>query len=410
MNIAFVVGQFPALSETFILDQITALIDRGHTVRIFAERRGTDGRVHPAVEAYGLMALTRYEQLPASIWRRLFALPQMWRGKRAPWSAFDVRRHGRDAASLRLLWAALWIGDDATFDVIQCHFGALGRRAVQLRAIGALRGPIVTALHGEDIMTYPSRFAATHYDSLFGDGDLFLPVSARWHDTLTVLGCPMDRVRVHRMGVDLDTFQPRRGPDENGRPLRLLVVARLVEKKGIDDAIRAVARLPGAYEFVIAGDGPLRSALEALAAELSPKGQITFVGSQQRSEVLRLMQSSDIFVSPSRTAADGDIEGIPVAMMEAMASALPVVSTRHSGIPELVEHGVSGWLVKEGDVVALADRIAMLAADSGLRVKMGEAGRRIVAGGWDLRVLTAQLEAHYRDLRISAPTNAFLLP
>ena len=282
--------------------------------------------------------------------------------------------------------------------MIQCHFGALGRKAVQLRAIGALTGPVVTALHGEDITTYPSRFAASHYDVLFREGDLFLPVSARWNHTLGALGCPMDRVRVHRMGIDLKTFQPRRSPEDSPSSLRLLVVARLVEKKGIEDAIRAVAQLPGAYEFIVAGDGPLRQSLEELAAALAPNGQIRFVGAQTRHEVLRLIQSSDIFVSPNRTAVDGDIEGIPVAIMEAMASALPVVSTRHSAIPELVEHGVSGWLVDEGDVTALAERICTLAADAGLRTRMGEAGRRVIASGWDLRVLTTQLEAHDRGL------------
>ncbi|WP_309670890.1 glycosyltransferase [Gemmatimonas sp.] len=402
MRIAFLIGQFPALSETFILDQITTLIDRGHTVRIFSERRGTDARVHSAVEEYGLLALTRYEQLPVSIWSRFTALWRLWSGTRSHWRALDVLRHGRDAASLRLLWAAQWMGDDATFDVIQCHFGALGRKAVQLRAIGALSGPIATALHGEDIINYPKRFADTHYDALFESGDLFLPISARWNDTLAALGCPIDRLVVHRMGVDLEEFQPRGTDPEPVRILRLLLVGRLVEKKGIEDAIRAASQLQCEYEFVIAGDGPLRVSLEALAAQLSPNGAIRFIGARHRYEVRALMQSSDVFLSPSRTAADGDIEGVPVAIMEAMASALPVVSTRHSGIPELVHDDVSGYLVDEGDVHALTDRVSRLAADAALRTRMGRAGRRIVANDWDIRVLTERLESHYRTLRRSA--------
>ena len=392
------VGEFPSLSETFILDQVTALIDRGHDVTIFAERVSCDAVAHPAVAQYDLPAHTRYERLPAARWGRITGLFPIWRWRPAMWRSLDVVRYGGHAASLRLAWAVRMIGTLAEFDIIQCHFGALGLKAALLRDAGAIRGRIVTAFHGEDITNYPRRFAEGHYDRLFAEGELFQPISGRWNAALEALGCPMDRVRVHRMGIDLGNFPMRAMPRLADTPVTIVAVARLVEKKGLGDAIRAVAQLQCAYEFVIAGDGPLRESLEALISELRLAHSVRLCGPLARGGIADLLRRADIFLAPSVTAADGDIEGIPVAIMEAMATGLPVVSTRHSGIPELVRDDVSGFLVDEGDVLALAGRLSQLAGDTSLRTRMGAAGRRIIEDDFDVRALTDQLIATYEAL------------
>lgn len=398
MRVAFLLGEFPSLSETFILNQITALIDRGHRVSIFAERSPRDAMAHPAVAQYDLLAITRYERLPAGLWPRLTGLPAIWRWRRSMWRALNVFRYGRDAASLRLAWAVAMVHQHAEFDIIQCHFGALGLKAVLLRDAGAISGRVVTAFHGEDITNYPRQFAAGHYAPLFAEGDLFQPISARWNDALAALGCPMHRVRVHRMGVETAKYPPRDAIRMDDRPIRVLAVARLVAKKGLHDAIRAVAQLQIACEFVIVGEGPLRASLQALANELHMEHVIRFTGPLTRSEIAALLQTTDIFLAPSVTASDGDIEGIPVAIMEAMAAGIPVVSTRHSGIPELVQDCISGFLLEEGDVRGLADRLSQLACDASLRAQLGAAGRRIVVQDFDVHTLTDRLIASYEEL------------
>ena len=144
-------------------------------------------------------------------------------------------------------------------------------------------------------------------------------------------------------------------------PVTLVTVARLVPKKGIEDAIRAVAALAPKYptlSFHIVGDGPQRSGCQTLIEELGVQNQIRLLGQQPAEGVKHALKSADIFVAPSYTASDGDIEGIPVAIMEAMASGLPVVSTNHSGIPELVMDGVTGCLVAERDVTNIAARLS----------------------------------------------------
>jgi colanic acid/amylovoran biosynthesis glycosyltransferase len=398
MRIAFLVGQFPALSETFVLNQITSLLERGHAVSIFAERRPTGKEEHPDVARFDLHRRTRYESMPAGFARRAIQLPTVIRPELAYLRALNMLRFGREAASLRLAWSVSLFDEARDFDIIQCHFGALGLKAVLLREAGALNGKIVTAFHGEDITNYPRRFPRNVYAPLFASGDLFLPISARWNERLTALGCPSGKIRVHRMGIDCRGFAGRAERRPLDRPFRIVSVARLVEKKGIADAIRAVSRLPIACEYVVAGDGPSRAGLEQLAGAEGIRDKVRFAGAQTRAEVVQLLHSADVFLAPSVTGTDGDIEGIPVSIMEAMASGLPVVSTRHSGIPELVADGHSGFLLEEHDVDGLATRLSELATDLDLRGRMGVAGASIVATGFDINVLTDRLERFYCDL------------
>jgi colanic acid/amylovoran biosynthesis glycosyltransferase len=401
VKIAFLVGRFPVLSETFVLNQITTLIERGHDVSIFAEREGDDAETHPDVDRFALRRRVRYEQMPDAPLARGLRLPALWASGPAARRGLNVRRFGREAASLRLAWTARFFQDSPPFDIIHCHFGALGLKAARAQQLGVLQGKIVTAFHGEDIVNYPKQFRPGLYGPLFDYGDLFLPISARWNDALIAMGCAPSRIRVHRMGVDLKRFVPQ--PSASRERVRIVSVGRLVEKKGIDDAIMALSMIKTPFEYVVAGDGPLRARLEALARERLPAGSVRFVGAQTQDAVLRLLQSADIFLAPSVTASDGDIEGIPVSIMEAMALGLPVVSTRHSGIPELVSHDVSGMLLDEHDITGLSGALSALAGDASLRARCGVAGRAIVAAEYDVAILTDRLIDLYQEVIARRP-------
>ena len=380
-----------------MLNQITGLLDRGHSVSIFAERVSLDTEEHPEVEQRGLRCLTRHESLPDSPLDRLRRMPWNWREARTYLRALNAFRFGGTALSLRLIWSVGLVDGDSDFDIVQCHFGALGRKAALLRRVGALRGKIVTAFHGEDIVNYPRRFGGNVYAPLFATGDLFLPISDRWNTELVALGCPPHRIHVHRMGIELDRFPPRSTASLDTR-LRIITVARLVEKKGIADGIRAVARLGSNVEYVVVGDGPLRAELEAVARTCGIADRVRFAGPLPRTRVVELLREATVFLAPSVTASDGDIEGLPVSIMEAMAVGLPIVTTRHGAIDELVEHGVSGWLVAERDVSGLAERLAHLVDDPGAGVRLGIAGRARIAQEFDAAKLVERLEALYGSL------------
>jgi colanic acid/amylovoran biosynthesis glycosyltransferase len=395
VKIAFVLGQFPSLSETFVLNQITGLIDRGHQISIFAERGPSGREMHRDVERYGLTQITRYERLPPRPLDRLFSLQRAWKWDGPHLRALNVFSGGMQSASLRTLWATHLLDGARDFDIVQCHFGAHGVKAEHLRRIGVLRGKIVTAFHGDDIVCYPRRFRGNVYKALFAQGDLFLPISGHGREALIAMGCPPQRLRVHRMGVDIRRF-PSAVPRPAGNHLTIVTVARLVEVKGIDDAIRAVAKLSIDYEYIVAGDGPLRSALEGVGR--ASGASVRFVGAVRQEEVAKLLASADVYLAPSVTTGDGDIEGIPVSIMEAMAAGLPVVSTRHSAIPELVADGVSGFLAAEHDISGIAGHLTTLAQDPGLRARMGTAGRDIVIREFEIDALNSELERLYCDL------------
>jgi colanic acid/amylovoran biosynthesis glycosyltransferase len=407
MRIAVVVTSFPSLSQTFVLGQITGLIDRGHEVDIYAAASEPEvaGAEHAVVSEYGLMERTRYQParaVGASWLRRIAATVYVfarywWRDPANAWRILrgPPQRFGY-ASRLALLSAGAPFVGQGRYDAVLCHFGPNGRRIARLRRAGLVHGKIATVFHGYDMSRYLITAGPAAYERLFDEGELFLPVSEFWRSRLIDLGCAPEKIAVHHMGIALSEFpMPRRIRGRDGDGVQLLSVARLVEKKGIEYAIRAVAALHHAtdrrIEYRILGDGPLRGELELLARELGVVDCVKLVGEVDQATVRAAMGRADIFVAPSVVAEDGDMEGVPVSIMEAMARGLPVVSTMHSGIPELVRDKHSGFLVPERDSFALSHALARLVQDPRLREKMGDAGRGIVERGYDLDELNGRL-------------------
>jgi colanic acid/amylovoran biosynthesis glycosyltransferase len=192
--------------------------------------------------------------------------------------------------------------------------------------------------------------------------------------------------------------------DDPRREIRLLTVARLVEKKGIGVALRALGsvrhELPNVRYDVI-GDGPLRGELEALAGSLGIAERVRFAGALSNERVQQAMREADLFVLPSMTAPNGDEEGTPTVLLEAACARLPVLATRHAGIPEIVAEGRSATLVAEGDPAALANGLRAMIAARERWPAMGEAGRRMVIDRGHLTAdVAARLEALYLGIRL----------
>ena len=406
MKIAFIVGPFPALSETFILNQMTGLLQRGHEVDIYAIHNPQESAVHPCVAEYDLLTRVYYDHTPQDKVERVFkAARVLLRSKRhtglSKLRALNPLRYGKNAGSLRLICATSPFDRKRNYDVIHCHFGPNGIKAAQLREIGMLSGKIVTAFHGSDISQYPRQQGKNVYKHLFDSDSLFMPISSRWNKQLEDLGCDLAKVVVHPMGIDCQKFAPNRVTHTDQRPLRILTVARLVEKKGIEYGIKAFAKLhaqlPDAT-YTIAGTGELSAALKQLARRLSLDHSILFTGGISEDQVIDHLRSSDIFLYPSLTAADGDIEGIPVAIMEALACELCVVATAHSGIPELIEDGRNGLLAPERCDQALAERLIELAKTPELRRKLESRARDGILCNYNIDKLNDRLEQIFQSL------------
>lgn len=206
------------------------------------------------------------------------------------------------------------------------------------------------------------------------------------------------------MGIDCQKFSPHRIVPTDQRPLRILTVARLVEKKGIEHGIKAFAKMRAQIPratYTIAGAGELLQGLKELTRRLSLDESVVFTGGIAEDRIVDLLLSSDIFLYPSLTAADGDIEGIPVAIMEALACELCVVATAHSGIPELIEDGRNGLLAPEKCDQALADRLIQLAQTPELRRKLASRAREGILRNHNIDMLNDRLEQIFQALCVS---------
>lgn len=365
MKVGFFLLKFPLSSETFVLNQITAFIDMGYDVEIVALQKGDTQNTHAAWTQYGLEAKTRWLQHePQGRLAKLrYRASQTLRGvfRASTWKALNISRYGSESRNLILSSICGQTAQPYKADVFIAHFGPAGVTAAKLRELGVIDGKIATIFHGIDIS---SREVLNHYtpeyQQLFRRGDMMLPISDLWAGRLKNMGCPDEKITVSRMGVDMERFT-QRAVKVPGKPLQIISVARLTEKKGLHVAIEACRQLKSRgvdFHYRILGIGPWERRLRTLIEQYQLEGFVEMPGFKPSHEVKAMLDEADVFLLPSVTGADGDMEGIPVALMEAMAVGIPVVSTVHSGIPELIEPGHSGWLVPENNALALADRLA----------------------------------------------------
>lgn len=405
MRIAVLVDDFPNLSQTFVLNQIIGLIGLGHDVWIYAERATSYTKEHEDYKRYNLAERIIYKNIPRNKLIRImrgmgYVIRYALRQNRAVLRSLNIFKFGKQALSLGLLFQIVPFLEKGPFDVIHCQFGMLGLKALLLRRIGAIDCKIVTSIRGFDITSFYRKRPGA-YKELFMDGDIFLPVSQSLMERLVSAGCDQTKIEVHHSGIDCTKFNYLERRLLNGQPVKLLTVARLVEKKGVAYAIEAAARLISQGRrilYLVAGDGELHDDLQRMIERLGVGPHVKLLGWKTQQEVYGLLQEAHILVAPSVTSSDGDQEGIPNVVKEAMASGLPVISTLHSGIPELVSDRVSGLLVPERDVESLADSLAYLIDHPEVWAPMGRRGRHIVKERFDINRLNIRLQEIYQEL------------
>lgn len=290
--------------------------------------------------------------------------------------------------------------------LIHAHFGVEAVYGMEIA--DRLGVPLVTTFHGFDATLKPRELLASRKASwiqylvkradLTRRGALFIGVSRFVLERLERLGFPAERTRLHYIGVDAASFEQRGArPDET----ILLHVARLVEKKGTAYLLDAFARLAPKHPdttLVVIGAGPLQDKLARRAAELKIASRVRWLGAVAHDEVRAWLKRAAVFCLPSCTAASGDSEGLGQALLEAAASGVPVVATRHGGIPEAVEDGSTGYLVRERDAAGLAAALDVLLSSESLRQLFGDAARRFARERFDLHRQTRGLERLYEEV------------
>ncbi len=408
-TVGFVLKGYPRLSETFIAQEIRALERRGLGVRIYSLRHPTEPARHPVHDE--IAAPVRYlpeylHQEPMRVlraWRALRGAPGYGRALRA-WRADFLRDRTRNR--LRRFGQALVLARELAPDVCRLHAHFLHTPASVTRYAAAMCGlPWSVSAHAKDIWTSPDWELAEK----LADCSWAVTCTEANRTRLAALAPPGRVARVYH-GLDLDRFppppeaRPPRDGSDPAEPLRLLSVGRAVEKKGYDDLLAALARLPEslAWHFEHIGGGAGLPRLKAQASALGIEGRIVWRGPQSQQAVLEACRRADLFVLACRSAGDGDRDGLPNVLMEAQSQALAVVSTRFSAIPELVEEGVTGRLVEPGDREGLAGAIAALGAEPALRAALGRAGLARIEARFSLDRCIDPLVARFRQ-PVAAP-------
>lgn len=416
LRILFVVSDYPVLSEVFVLNNAAALLADGHDVQILAlyaaEPALHQHAVHPVQTRWSLDARVRrvrHAHRPAA---RLLRLPAdlatlLGRTGMQGLRVLDPRRFAGSALSGRALQEALQLGD---FDLVHCQFGMLGEPILRHREAGLLRGRVVVHFRGHDISARVVG-SANPYSRVFRDADRLITNCRFFQDRLVQLGADPGRVDVVPSGVDLAGFPFRGREAVPHSPLRLLGVGRLVGKKGFGDAIDALALLVRSgidARLELVGDGPLEHALLAQAARLGVADRLELAGALPHDQLAVRLAQSSVFLAPSVTSDEGDQDAPVNTLKEAMAAGIPVVATRHGGIPELVEDQSSGLLVPEHDGPALAEAILRLAREPGLAERLVVEARATVERDWSIEVSHRRLTASYAKALGVAPaeTNA----
>ena len=380
-RIGVVLKGYPRLSETFIAQELAALERRGLALAIYSLRHPTDGATHPVHGEIAAPVAYLPEYLrdePRRVWRAWRAARRLpgYRTALAAWRA-DVARD-RTANRVRRFGQALVLASELSPDIGHLHAHFLHTPASVARYAAMMRGlPWSVSAHAKDIWTTPEWEKREKL------------ASCAWATTCTranaehlrALVDDPSRIDLVYHGIDAKRFPPRDAGTlaarDNARPVVILSVGRAVEKKGYDDLLPALARLPTALEwrFEHVGGGPQLQGLKEEARALGIAERITWFGALAQPDVLARYRAADVFVLSSRVAGDGDRDGLPNVLMEAQSQGLPCVATAVSGIPELIEDGVTGLLVPPRDRDALARALARLVGDPALRTRLGEAGR-----------------------------------
>lgn len=362
-KVLFFVRSFPVLSQTFVLNQVKDLVNEGIDVQVLSVNPTNDD-TGVVEDIFGKSASKKVTSiLPTAHSSKsylhmllgfLYCMVSVKRHELISLFFHFMAKKNRFLA--KDLMCIVWFLRNKNISTDSCiaHFGSNGVVMDYLIQAGLVKCTnLFTIFHGYEISRYDQLDL---WQNLYGNlGGILLPISDHWKNKLIELGANASKIEVVHMGVDVNRFAY--SEKVVSTPLSILSVARATEKKGLKYAIKAVLECPIECKYRIIGDGDLMNSLKQDAASHSNSHRVIFEGAKPSSFVAESLKNTDLFLLPSVRDSKGDMEGIPVSLMEAMASGVVVLSTIHSGIPELVKHGKTGFLVKEKDSRAISDMI-----------------------------------------------------
>ncbi len=402
-QVAYVLLRFPHLTETFIAEEIREVQQQGVSVQVFSLLSPKAGPIHPTSQALARQVCYAAEVYSPTLW--LAQIYFMFKSPRRYWTLLwglmtqpapkFTWLFKRLVVFLKGVYLAKRLKGSGV-QVIHAHFAWLSAAAA-LVISQLLDLPFTVTSHASDIYSPENDLLGL----IAHRADRLITISDHNRRAISAL-CQITQedITVVHCGIDLEQFQAATAPPDSA-VLRILSVGSLVEKKGHDYLIRACRTLKEHqvnFHCTIVGRGERRAALERLIADLDVGDVVALAGAQEQPWVRQALQNCDVFVLACIVAQNGDRDGIPVAMMEALGMGVPVVSTHTSGIPELVHHQENGLVVPEKDAEALAAALAQLAKDRDLRQRLAANGPAVVAEEFDIRKNARRLVNVFRQL------------
>jgi len=289
--------------------------------------------------------------------------------------------------------------------LLHIYFGHIAVHLLPL--IRAWKNPSIVSFHGADVMVDMNKPAYREATlQMLNAVTLVLVRSESLRHAVVDLGCDPKKVEIQRTGIPLEEFPFRERAVPKDGEWQFVQAGRLIEKKGLPVTVRAFSTFlkqhPNA-RLTIAGEGPLLSELQKFVSESGIAERVSFTGFVSQEQLREIYYRAHIFLHPSQTGCDGNQEGVPNSMLEAMATGLPVFATEHGGIPEAIENGVSGVLVSERDDEALARALLNGVQNPDFLSRIARVGAEVVRKNFDLSTQTQRLEEIY--LRVIARTN-----
>ena len=398
MKIAYILNVFPLLSEMAIVNEISELIDNDHEIKIIALERSKDPFFHREISSKKILSKTHFFR---DLDIRRFSSKRMFRfclfffeliSKNI--LAFFLRPGGKIRPNLRIAYSCAFIYD---CDIIHAHF-ANDSATLAMELSKILKKPFTFTVHAYDIFKKNNVEDKLLPEKIDSAKKVISISEYNKRYLMEKFNFPADKFVVIHAAIKPERFRKikRRKSDNH-----ILTVSRLVEKKGLLILVEALSILKNkgiAFHSTIVGEGPLEDAIHSSIKNLKLSKNITFLKSVSDEKLDKILSSTSLFVLPCVKAMDGDMDGIPMVIMEAMASSLPIVSTKISGIPELVEDGKTGYLVHANNPCEISKAISKILGNSQLRDNMGEKGREMVILDFNVKTEVKKLVSLWDDI------------
>lgn len=407
MKIAIVLDSFPVISQTFIVNQITDLIDKGHDVFIFANRKNENEVIHKKIIDYNLLEKVIY---PRNIYLKKYSryyhfikfliLNRKHIHYRRLGKQFNYLKFGKKAFNLSNYIRFKWILDHAPFDIIHAHFGMDAVPIAEMRTFGYFANTgFVTSFHGYDISPHLMNKYPKFYKTLFEEVDLLIANTKYTESLLLKLTLP-EKIKILAVGLDSSEFKKLK--ETNHRDCILLFVGRLIELKGPHVALEIINNLVKRgfekIKFLIVGEGELHNQLLESIHYYGLLDNVELLGALPQEDIIQLMEKCDIFLFPGIHDKNGRAESQGLVIQEAQAMEMPVVVSDAGGMRLGMIDGETGFVVKEMDIDAFADKIEFLINNENERKEMGKKGRAFIEDNYDSKILGDKLVENYMEI------------